>query len=77
MKRRPLAEIERLAAEPLSPEEFERRVGAPMTEEEIEETAALYRWFTTRYSTPLERLAYARRKYAEWTRKTPIERRRP
>jgi hypothetical protein len=55
----------------LEPEEFERRVSAPLSAEEIAETAELVRWFTHRYPTVKSRLDYARRKYAEWTR--PVE----
>ena len=49
-------------------EEFERRIRAPLLPEEIEEAQALYRWFTRRYPTAAERLAYIKRKYREWTR---------
>ena len=49
------------ASRRLSPEEFNAYVDAPLSEWERENTAALIAWFTTRYKTPLERLAYARR----------------
>lgn len=45
----------------LSSEEFRSYVEAPVSEWERENAAALITWFTTRYKTPLERLAYARR----------------
>ena len=48
----------------LSPEEFRSYVEAPVSEWERENTGALITWFTTRYKTPLERLAYARRAQA-------------
>ncbi len=52
----------------ISEEEFRRRTDAPLTSEEIDETAALVAWFTRRYPTPRARLRYVRRKYREWTR---------
>ena len=52
------------AARRLSPEEFESYVEAPVSEWERENARALITWFTTRYKTPLERLAYARRAQA-------------
>ena len=70
-------EIAHLVEEPLSPEEFDRRVSAPHSVEESDEIAALIRWFTRRYPTPKERLAYARRKFAEWTRPVKVVKRTP
>ena len=63
---------------------IERRVSAedvrsalqdPVSPAEREEALALVRWFTTRYPTPLERLAYVRRAYARWQsiRARPVE----
>lgn len=52
------------AARRLSPEEFHSYVEAPVSEWERENGEALITWFTTRYKTPLERLAYARRAQA-------------
>jgi hypothetical protein len=78
MRRSYLApEIAHLVEAPLSPEEFDRRVSTPMTEEEAADLADLIRWFTRRYPTPKDRLAYARRKFAEWTRPVSIVRRSP
>jgi hypothetical protein len=45
----------------LSVEEFNAYVNAPMTAEEAEGIRELVEWFTRRYPTPLERLAYVRR----------------
>lgn len=56
--------IAELAERRLSREEFEAYVAAPVSEWEHENAAALIAWFTTRYKTPLERLAYARRAQA-------------
>jgi hypothetical protein len=61
------ASIAKQAERRLSPEEFQAWVDAPVSEWERENTQALIRWFTTRYKTPLERLAYARRAYARQT----------
>ncbi len=52
----------------LTPDEFRRRSGAPMSDDERAAMAELIRWFSRRYATPKARLDYARRKYAEWTR---------
>jgi hypothetical protein len=67
--------LARLVEEPLSVDEFDRRVSAPMDPDEAAEIRDLIRWFTRRYPTPKERLAYARRKFAEWTRPVTIVRR--
>ena len=78
MRRSYLApEIAHLVEERLSPEEFDRRVSTPLTDEEAADLADLIRWFTRRYPTPKERLAYARRKFAEWTRPVSIVPRLP
>ncbi len=61
----------RLAAmheEPMDVAEFIRLADAPVTPEEIEEVRALVEWFTRRYPTGAERLAYVRRAYKRWNR---------
>jgi hypothetical protein len=70
MRRPPLSpEAEAAWETPLSPEEFDRRLAAALAEEdEIQANAKLCEWFCRRYPTAGDRLAYARRKYAEWTR---------
>ena len=45
----------------LTAEEFAAYVNAPMSPEEREGIRELFEWFTRRYPTPLERLAYVRR----------------
>ena len=55
----------------LTVEEFDRRARA-FTEEETEEALEQIRWFLRRYPTVKERLDFARRTFAQWTRKTPI-----
>jgi len=59
--------------DPLPPAEFERRVRAPLGDDEVEEVAALVRWFTRRYPTVAERFAYVRRAWTRWTRRTRLE----
>jgi hypothetical protein len=49
-------------------EEFERRVSAPLTPEELEANTELIRWFRRRYPTVKERLEYARHMYVQMTR---------
>lgn len=66
--RRLAPEIAELVDAPLAPEEFLARIRAPLTPEEIADTAALVRWFTRRYPTVRDRMAYIRRAYAQWTR---------
>lgn len=56
---------------PMTVEEAERRLARAPTDEEVEETMELVRWFCRRYPTAKERFAYIRRKYAEWTRSPP------
>lgn len=62
--------IRDLVDEPRSAEEAARRMNAPLTDEERADALALHRWFVRRYPTVKERLAYVRRKHAEWTRVT-------
>lgn len=62
------ARLKAIAEKPLSLEEWRRRATIPLTEEEREHTLELVRWFRRRYPTAADRLAYARRAYARWTR---------
>jgi len=62
----------------LAPDEFDRRLALALAEEgECERARELIIWFRTRYPTAGQRLAYARRKYAEWTRPPLGPRRAP
>lgn len=61
------ARLRDLAERPLSIEEWRRRAAIPLTADEQERTFELVRWFTRRYPTPAQRLAYARRAYRRWT----------
>lgn len=70
MKRQQLpAEVEALWERPLPADEFERRLQESRADvESLAESEELIRWFSRRYPTARERMAYVRRKYAEWTR---------
>jgi hypothetical protein len=70
-----LRRIQEMAERRLSAEEFEAYVHAPMSEVEREEILSSVAWFTRRYPTPGERLAAARRAYAEWSKGMPGARR--
>ena len=66
-----LARVRELAERRLSAEEFDAYVRAPMSDAEREEILASVAWFMKRYPTPGERLAAARRAYAQWAKGTP------
>lgn len=59
-------ELANLIAARLSPDEFDRRVRAPLTEAEVQDIAELVGWFSRRYPTAKERFAYARRKLRQY-----------
>lgn len=61
------ARLRALSEQPLSADEWKRRAAIPITDDERERTLELVRWFTRRYPTPGERLAYVRRAYRRWT----------
>jgi hypothetical protein len=56
-----LAEVRRDAERRLSREDLDAYVNAPMSPEELQGIHDLIDWFTRRYPTPAERLAYVRR----------------
>ena len=57
----------------LEPEEFDRLLREALADtEQMERNRELIRWFKRRYPTARDRLSYARRKYAEWTRECEI-----
>ncbi len=66
-----VAEVRRLASRQLTVEEFDAWVNAPMSAEEREEIEALIDWYRRRYPTASERLAQARRAWAQWSRTMP------
>jgi hypothetical protein len=61
----------RLVERHVTADELQQALARPLTASEREETLALVRWFTRRYPTPLERLAYARQAYRRWSRRRP------
>lgn len=61
-------QLANLIAARVSPEEFERRVTAPLTDGEAEEIGELIGWFSRRYPTAKDRLAYARGKMRQYAR---------
>ena len=65
------AKLKALAEQPLSLDEWRRRLAIPLSPEEIQHTQTLVRWFRRRYSTVGERLAYARRTYERWMGQAP------
>lgn len=65
------ARLAELHEAPMDVAEFIRLADAPVTPEEVEEVRALVEWFTRRYPTGAERLAYVRRAYKRWNRPTP------
>jgi hypothetical protein len=52
----------------LTPAEVEAYLSAPISDAEREDVRALVEWFTRRYPTGAERLAYVRRAYKRWQR---------
>lgn len=63
----PLGSHPRLDAErQLSAAEFDAYVNAPMAEAERNDIRELAKWFTRRYPTGADRLAYVRRAYRRW-----------
>jgi hypothetical protein len=60
------ARLRAMSERRLSAEEFARAAAVPISHDEQEETLALVRWFTRRYPTPADRLAYVRVATARW-----------
>ena len=61
------AEIDRR----VTPDEAAAYLAAPISDAEREDVLSLVRWFTRRYPTGAERLAYVRRAYRRWTSAAP------
>ncbi len=61
--------IAMLVEAPVPRDEFLARADRPPAQDEVAEVAALVRWFTRRYPTVRERLAYVRRTYRRWSRR--------
>ena len=66
-----LAELEAWENRRLSREEFDARINAPWTEQELGDFEALVTWFNRRYPTPSERLRATRHLMAQWQRNRP------
>ena len=63
-----------IAERPLPLDEWQRLLALPISDDERERTLELIRWFTRRYLSPLERLAYVRRAYKRWVSALDSER---
>jgi hypothetical protein len=64
----PACALTQAADRTLEPADARAYLDAPVTEAERGEVLALVRWFTRRYPTPTDRLAYVRRAYGRWRR---------
>ena len=62
------AAIERAINAPATASEVRLALEQPIDAGERQEVLSLVRWFTRRYPTPAERLAYVRQAYARWRR---------
>ena len=58
--------IRELTERKVSGEELRLALERPLGEDERNEILALVRWFTRRYPTGADRLAYVRQAYARW-----------
>jgi hypothetical protein len=72
-----VARLQQLANRRLSAAEVEAGLRARNNEAEMDEARSLIRWFLRRYPMPSQRLAYARRAYARWSRAMPPGAARP
>lgn len=66
-----IARVRAMAERELSSEEFLAGLAIPLGPEELEENRSLIEWFSRRYPTPADRLAYARRAYRRWSAAQP------
>ena len=60
--------IERAINAPATAADVRRAIEQPIDASERDEVLSLVRWFTRRYPTPADRLAYVRQAYARWRR---------
>jgi hypothetical protein len=56
----------KLANRTLTRKEIEKALRIPISAEEFAEKQRLITWFTTRYPTAIERLAYIRKAHTRW-----------
>ena len=68
-----IARLRAFADRRLTPDEVREWLSAPISDEEREDALSLIRWFRRRYPEPADRLAYVRRAYARWQRRTRDE----
>lgn len=64
------AQVKALSARTLSADEARAWIDTPIGDDEREQVLSLVRWFTRRYPTHADRLAYVRVAYARWRRVT-------
>jgi len=69
MTRHTAERVRELIDRRVSAAELRKSLQRPIEEDERQEILALVRWFTRRYPTAAERLAYVRQAYARWQRK--------
>jgi hypothetical protein len=62
------AAIEEAVNRLVSRDELRSALESPIPADERDEVLALVRWFTRRYPSPRDRLAYVRRAHARWRR---------
>ena len=62
-----LARIREIAERRLTADEVRASLAVPIGPDEEQRIRELIRWFTRRYPTGAERLAYVRRAYRRWT----------
>ena len=62
------AAIEREINAPATASEVRQALEQPIDAGQRQEVLSLVRWFTRRYPTPADRLAYVRQAYARWRR---------
>jgi len=66
-----VARVRALAERRMTADEFNAYVNAPMSVDELEEIHGLIDWFTRRYPTVAERLAWGERAFAQAKRWMP------
>ena len=62
------ARVQTLIDRRVSVAELREALERPLGEDEREDVLSLARWFTRRYPTGLDRLAYVRQAYTRWHR---------
>jgi len=65
------AAIARAINAPATASDLRQALEQPIDAGERQEVLSLVRWFTRRYPTPADRLAYVRHAYARWRRAAP------